>query len=203
MITCSLPSCPICGEGHLHAEVQSNSVEYKGVQKDLPLHIAVCDVCGIEQAGSEEARANKRAMLAFRKEVDGILTGEQIRTFRERHRISQTQAAKIFGGGPVAFSKYENDDVAQSEAMDKLLRLADAVPAAFAWLASSADELEVARRAQVQTFTTWTNSFANLAKPVRLERSTISARQTETFTLAVSANDHGYGQVRELASVGG
>ena len=33
------------------------------------------------------------------------------------------QAARLLGGGPVAFSKYENDDVAQSESMDNLLRL--------------------------------------------------------------------------------
>jgi HTH-type transcriptional regulator / antitoxin MqsA len=37
--------------------------------------------------------------------------------------MTQGQAARLFGGGPVAFSKYENDDVAQSESMDNLLRL--------------------------------------------------------------------------------
>ena len=38
----------------------------------------------------------------------------------------------------MAFSKYESDDVAQSEAMDKLLRLAETVPAAFEHLAEQA-----------------------------------------------------------------
>jgi transcriptional regulator with XRE-family HTH domain len=42
---------------------------------------------------------------------------------RKRYGLNQQQAARLFGGGPVAFSKYENDDVAHSEAMDKLLRL--------------------------------------------------------------------------------
>ena len=47
------------------------------------------------------------------------------------YQLTQAQAAKLFGGGPVAFSKYENDDVAQSEAMDTLLRLVRRSPEAF------------------------------------------------------------------------
>jgi HTH-type transcriptional regulator/antitoxin MqsA len=67
-------------------------------------------------------------MVAFKKEVDGLLTGAQVRALRERLGINQSEAAKIFGGGLVAFSKYESDDVSQSEAMDKLLRAPD-IPA--------------------------------------------------------------------------
>jgi HTH-type transcriptional regulator/antitoxin MqsA len=40
----------------------------------------------------------------------------------------------LFGGDPVAFSKYEADDVTQSDAMDKLLRVVSFVPAVFAYL---------------------------------------------------------------------
>ena len=50
---------------------------------------------------------------------------------RKQYKITQAQAAQLFGGGPVAFSKYENDDVAQSEAMDTLLRLVRRSPEAF------------------------------------------------------------------------
>jgi HTH-type transcriptional regulator/antitoxin MqsA len=52
-----------------------------------------------------------------------LLTGAEILALRKRYGLTQPQAARLFGGGPVAFSKYENDDVAHSEAMDKLLRL--------------------------------------------------------------------------------
>lgn len=40
----------------------------------------------------------------------------------------------------MAFSKYEHDDVAQSDAMDKLLRVANAVPEALAHLEQVADK---------------------------------------------------------------
>ncbi len=130
--------CQICGEGHLEARVEKNPVKYKSVSKALDMHCSICSVCGSEQASAIDTRTNKRAMMAFKKEVDGLLTGVQVRALREKLGINQAQAAMMFGGGPVAFSKYESDDVAQSEAMDKLLRLADAVPEAFAHLAEQA-----------------------------------------------------------------
>ena len=70
-------------------------------------------------------------MIEFRKKVDGLLTGSQVRSIRKSLGLNQAEAARVFGGGPVAFSKYENDDVTQSEAMDKLLRLASRLPAAM------------------------------------------------------------------------
>lgn len=126
--------CPICEEGQLHPQIGSNSVEYRGHQTSLDMHFSVCDACGSEQAGTAELRQNKRSMIEFRKKVDGLLTGSQVRSIRKNLGLSQAEAARVFGGGPVAFSKYENDDVTQSEAMDKLLRLSNELPSAFEFL---------------------------------------------------------------------
>lgn len=115
--------CPICGAGHVTDHVEQVETEYKGHKGQVPLHYQLCDSCGSDFAGAAEMRANKRAVMAFRKQVDGLLSGAEIVALRERYKINQKQAARLFGGGPVAFSKYENDDVAHSEAMDKLLRL--------------------------------------------------------------------------------
>lgn len=115
--------CPICGAGHVTDHVEQVEAEYKGHKGQVPSHYQLCDACGSDFAGAAEMRANKRAMMAFRKQVDGLLSGAEVAALRERYKINQKQAARLFGGGPVAFSKYENDDVAHSEAMDKLLRL--------------------------------------------------------------------------------
>lgn len=115
--------CPICGEGHITAQTQMVESDYKGHKAALPLHFRLCDTCTSDFAGAAESKLNKRALMAFRKQVDGLLTGEEITALRKHYRLTQAQAAKLFGGGPVAFSKYENDDVAQSESMDTLLRL--------------------------------------------------------------------------------
>lgn len=133
------PICPLCEQGVLTEQETSELTVYKGVERMLPLHFACCSECGTEQADAKHIRANKRAMQAFKKEVDGLLTGTQMRELRESLNLTQGQAAEVFGGGPVAFSKYESDDVAQSEGMDKLLRVAQAVPAAFFWLKQYAE----------------------------------------------------------------
>lgn len=115
--------CPICGEGHVTLHVDQFESEYKGHKTMLPSHYKLCDTCHSDFAGATEGRLNKRAIMAFRKSVDGLLTGAEIVALRKKYSLTQDQAAKLFGGGPVAFSKYENDDVSQSEAMDSLLRL--------------------------------------------------------------------------------
>lgn len=115
--------CPICGEGHVTDRVDQFESEYKGQEATLPLHYQLCDTCHSDFAGTKESKLNKRAIMAFRKSVDGLLTGTEIVALRKQYGLTQDQAAKLFGGGPVAFSKYENDDVSQSESMDSLLRL--------------------------------------------------------------------------------
>lgn len=120
--------CPACGEGELHSREELREVEHAGQHGRVPVVFSVCDQCGSEVAGAAEALANKRAMIAFRKRVDGLMDGAAVRAFRERFALSQEEAATLFGGGKVGFSRYENDDVAQSEGMDTLLRLCAAVP---------------------------------------------------------------------------
>lgn len=116
--------CPLCGEGHLTPRTEETVTEYGGEQGKVTLRFTECDACGSEITGDADSRVNKRAVLAFRKSVDGLLTGSDIRALREKFGITQDQAARLFGGGPKAFSKYEADDVAHAAAMDTLLRLA-------------------------------------------------------------------------------
>ncbi len=120
--------CPLCEEGHLQEHIGKTSVEYRGQKALLDSCFSVCDACGSETATPAQVRTNKRTMMAFKKSVDGLLTGSEVRALREKWGITQSRAAQLFGGGPVAFSKYESDDVMQSEAMDKLLRVAAALP---------------------------------------------------------------------------
>jgi HTH-type transcriptional regulator/antitoxin MqsA len=65
--------CPICGEGSLNPQVEMLAVKHRGVSKAIKSHYSVCDCCGSEQAGPGELRANKRTMVAFKKQVDGVV----------------------------------------------------------------------------------------------------------------------------------
>jgi HTH-type transcriptional regulator/antitoxin MqsA len=130
--------CPICEQGHLSNQEEVIHVEHMGQQGSISSQFSTCDVCGSEQATPANARFNKRAMIAFKKQVQGLLTGMEVRELRKGWNFSQEDAAKIFGGGPVAFSKYESDDVMQSEAMDRLIRIARDVPASLDKLMANA-----------------------------------------------------------------
>jgi HTH-type transcriptional regulator/antitoxin MqsA len=131
--------CPVCAEGHLNGKIESRLLEHNRVGEEVAgFKYSVCDFCGTVVTNSDQSKANKRIVLAFRKRIDGLLSGGDVRRIRNHFGLNQRNAAKIFGGGAVAFSKYENDDVAQSASMDKLLRVAFAVPEAYRWLYSNA-----------------------------------------------------------------
>lgn len=120
--------CPVCESDQL-VQIEENVPLTAGdFVREMVMHATECQSCGCSFYTSDQERFNKRQRLAFRKQVEGLLPGEQIRAIRQRHNLTQKQAAEIFGGGPVAFAKYEADDVAQSQAMDRLIRVFDEIP---------------------------------------------------------------------------
>lgn len=130
--------CPICGKGHLTMRMEMDEIVYKGKTKQVTDIYYVCDHCHVEQSGAKELKNNKRAMNEFKKEVDDLLTGNEVFEIRKRLGLTQDEASLVFGGGPKAFSKYETDDVIQSEAMDNLIRVAAIQSSAFEFLCKRA-----------------------------------------------------------------
>lgn len=128
--------CPLCEEGNLREEQENIQINYKNKLINVQTKHSICDACEVEQLTTKQARQNKRASIAAKKLAEGLLTGKEVRALRLKLKLEQSDAAKIFGGGPKAFSKYENDEVMQSEAMDKLLRLTLENPANLAALKS-------------------------------------------------------------------
>ena len=122
-------ACPICSTGSLIAQPERSEVSYQGRKGYITTHFAVCDCCNAFITDNEASRANKRAVLAFRKSVHGGLSSDEIKAIRIRYGLTQDTAQRIFGGGPKAFSKYESDDVVPAASMDKLLRIVRDHPA--------------------------------------------------------------------------
>ena len=76
----------------------------------------------IRTAARREARAKAKRTP---------LTPLVIRAIREACGLSQQEAARVFGGGPKAFEKYETGEVGPSAAMTRLLLLAMKRPKLF------------------------------------------------------------------------
>jgi HTH-type transcriptional regulator / antitoxin MqsA len=70
--------CPICEEGDL--STHTDMVEYitlEGVAILIPLVYSVCNVCGSEQAGTEQTAINKRVYEKLMGLEDMKLKGKQ------------------------------------------------------------------------------------------------------------------------------
>jgi HTH-type transcriptional regulator/antitoxin MqsA len=77
----------------------------------------------VRAAARREARAKARKATP--------LTPLVIRAIRENCGLSQAEAARVFGGGPKAFEKYEAGEVVPSASMLKLLLVAAKRPKLF------------------------------------------------------------------------
>ncbi len=115
--------CKACGEGILTQKNRIREIPYKDTILKVKEVLFECEECGAQPSTTSLMRDHRRAITAAKKQYDELLSGQKIRKIREDLGIDQAEAHQLFGGGPTAFSKYENNDVIQSESMDTLLRL--------------------------------------------------------------------------------
>ena len=102
--------CSICHEGILQPQVDKGPVEYKGQTTEMELHYYICNACGCELGTGEQMDINAKQMTLFRKKVDGLMPGAEIRAIRERLGLSHEEASRVFKGEPTPFSEFENDE---------------------------------------------------------------------------------------------
>jgi HTH-type transcriptional regulator/antitoxin MqsA len=131
--------CPVCDEGRLTAGLHNEEISHDGVTLLVrDLEYCRCDACGADPVLTEQIKRNQIRIADARRTHGRLLTCAEIRQARELAGISQADAAKIFGGGTNAFSKYERGEVEQSVAMDRLLRIVTDFPGLTHYLASYA-----------------------------------------------------------------
>jgi HTH-type transcriptional regulator/antitoxin MqsA len=129
--------CPFCEQGQLTPETYDDEFPYNGGSVAVHgLERCRCNVCRAEPILKDQIKRNQRRITGAKRAKDGLLAADEIRRIRELVHMSQSEAAKILGGGPNGFSKYERDEVVQSFPMDILLRLIRDIPGA-AQLAAS------------------------------------------------------------------
>ncbi|WP_110693272.1 type II toxin-antitoxin system MqsA family antitoxin [Salinicola halophyticus] len=127
-------SCVVCG-GSVSLKSAIDYLEYNGKTIPVPgVQYFQCQCCGEEFADSRLHKHNSTCFADAKRAADSLLKGSEIRDIRVKYSITQSQAAKIFGGGVNAFSKYERGEVIQSKSMDKLMRVADRFPQVYVYL---------------------------------------------------------------------
>lgn len=135
--------CPTCGIGNLVERVRDVAYAYKGKKTVIKaVKGRFCDnrKCREVVLDKEESAKTSREMLEFNKTVNAALTPIDLLTqVREQFKLTQQQAAKVFGGGPNAFSRYESGKTKPPVALVKLFKVLTKHPDLFDEVAEGGD----------------------------------------------------------------
>jgi len=104
-------------------EKHADELSYQGHTKSLKTLGWWCSKCEEGILDGAALRANEKAFLELKAEVDGVLGPDEVAAARERLGLSQRKAGELLGGGPRAFQKYEAGKQAVSVPMSRLLTL--------------------------------------------------------------------------------
>lgn len=115
--------CHKCQSNNITLNSELEEYTYKNSKYHVEIKYSFCKACNREFISKSQILENEKRIRDSKKQIDGLLSANEIKTIREKLNLSQADAASIFGGGTNAFSKYERSEVTQSMAMDKLLRL--------------------------------------------------------------------------------
>lgn len=132
------PRCPACRSTELVQVERQREFHPRGKRVVVDLLTLRCQSCGAESTRAAQHDENLSRLKARKAQYDGLLLGEEIFSLRRRYGVTQQAAAKIFGKGKIAFSRYENETSYPDESTTLLLTLAIEKPDVIRWLADKA-----------------------------------------------------------------
>ena len=123
------PHCTDCG-AELARQSRPRVWSYKGRAITVSQPGWYCPVAETHDPVLDEADilATEAAILNLRADVEGTLPAHEVQRIRRRLQLSQRQAGRLLGGGPMAFHKYEKGEIAVTRSVSVLLRLLDRHP---------------------------------------------------------------------------
>ena len=117
-------TCPIC-DSVLKREDKVVTYTYKDHTREIVQSGEYCTECDEGFLSSKDLKLSQKAIADFKREVDHLLTTDEVRAVRKKLKLTQEKASFIFGGGVRAIHKYETGENAQSKPLDILLKLID------------------------------------------------------------------------------
>ena len=129
-----MSECKLCKSTDVSTFTEKSTFTYKNKELSYDMTYSICNNCDREFIDKNQIQQNEIQVREAKKKVDSLLSLDELFEMRNKFHLTQEVASKVFGGGPNAFSKYERGLVSQSAAMDRLIRVADAVPGVLNWL---------------------------------------------------------------------
>jgi len=127
-------ACPNCGSA---MRERSSTLRLPVNGEEIPVpdtaHLR-CPKCHEVVLRIDQARKlRERALDAYRARY-ALLSADEIRSVRERHRLTQAQLARLLRLGGNTISRWESGRNVQTAAMDVLLRLIRDIPESLRYL---------------------------------------------------------------------
>ncbi len=120
--------CLNCEKGNLLHTARNVPYQYKGHSAVVPKVTGWhCPVCGDVEFDPGEGKRFSAAIKRIAAQIDSREAAELAR-IRKKLKLTQLQAARISGGGPNAFSRYERGIARPLPAVTNLFRLLDRHP---------------------------------------------------------------------------
>lgn len=117
--------CVSCGKGQMVHDTRDLEYTYKGRTTIIPAATGdFCTACDESLHDEKESTRINEMMLEHNREVNSsIVDPTFISDIRKKLKLGQQEAAAIFGGGPNAFSRYENGKTKPPLSLVQLLRI--------------------------------------------------------------------------------
>ncbi|MGT2434048.1 type II TA system antitoxin MqsA family protein (plasmid) [Cupriavidus basilensis] len=116
-------TCPVCGETEIFEAQESRNLEDGAERLHYVSHSSVCRACGFDFVTDAQSKTNKRNLIAARGAATGVPSGPTLKKWRKKWHFTQKVAGEFLGVGPVAFCKYESNDLLPSSPTTRLLYL--------------------------------------------------------------------------------
>lgn len=178
-------TCPACEIGNLVLNVKNKELSYKDklfVINDFKY--SVCNHCGENILTPQDRKYNNPKIRDKQREIDGLLTSNEILNILNKIGITKTQASMLLGGGPNSFSKYIRGEVIQSVPMDKLIRLLDLVPQNLPMLEKTAKKLVIETNKILDNYS---SSYEyNISSSETMKKESVKLKGKQNISVLVS-----------------
>lgn len=125
--------CPACRQADLLPATWTREFQPHGDTVRVELLTSRCPACCAEATSASQHTENLARLRARKAHYRGLLLGEEILALRRRYGVTQQQAAKIFGKGKIAFSRYENEasypDITTTDLLELAIQKPDVIKA--------------------------------------------------------------------------
>ena len=114
--------CLSCDESKFKTKKVRTEQEFKGETLSVVSEAEVCENCGFEHLTDEQANLLRKKTADEYKRAHGLLTSDEVKSFRDKFGMSQKQFAAYLGVGEAGVKRWETYFV-QDKSTDKMIRL--------------------------------------------------------------------------------